>query len=85
MCLGKIMALGLVYSLSSAFLGSKAALRPALGKKPPKARCRGRFWGLDAMERKTPLRQFFVTRMSASSAQPLCAFPETQGEVTLAD
>ena len=26
MCLGKIMALGLVYSLSSAFLGSKAAL-----------------------------------------------------------
>ena len=46
MCLGKIMTLGLVYSLPSAFLGSKAALALHWIKKPPRARCRGRFWGL---------------------------------------
>lgn len=36
MCLGKIMGLGLVYGLSSAFLGSKAALALRWIKKPPR-------------------------------------------------
>lgn len=85
MCLGKIMALGLVYSLSIAFLGSKAALALYWIKTRSGRDAVGGFGVSGAVERKTPLKQFFVAKMSASSAQSLCAFPETQGEVTLAD
>ena len=61
MCLGNIMGLWLVYSLASAFWGSKAPHVPALDKNCPgrDAVCSFRVSG--AVERKTPVRQFFVT------------------------
>jgi hypothetical protein len=64
MCLGKIMGLGLVYSLASAFLGSKTAMALHWIKNRPGRDAVGGFGVSGAVERKTPLRQFFVTRMA---------------------
>lgn len=53
MCLGKIMGLGLVYSLASTFLGSKAPHVPALDKNRTGRDAVGSFGVSGAVERKT--------------------------------
>jgi len=58
------MGLGLVYSLTSTFWGSKAPHVPALDKNRPGRDAVGDFGGSGAVERKTPVRQFFVTKMA---------------------